>query len=160
MRSNKSNEVPLQNPRYSQTKDSTRGMDFLCFIALFWKMFYHELFETLGSFYRKHSPASIWKLRPCVIWLPFCRDSSFVLWSGEYLLICIRNCQLMIQLPRWCRDRFFECCRGGAVQEQKFGTVGSWKKWRRAWAAVVPDSCSIPKWWRAKDTWIAAVHHH
>ena len=107
MWSNKSNEVPLQNPRHNQNKDSTRGMDFLCFIALFWKMFYHELFETLGSFYRKHSPASIWKLRPCVVWLPFCRDSSFRLWSAEYLLICIRNCQPMIWLPRWHRVRFF-----------------------------------------------------
>lgn len=51
-----------------------------------------------------------------------------------------------------------------AVEEEPYrnrnSELGSWKKWRRAWAAVVPDSCSIPKWWRAKDTWIAAVHHH
>lgn len=49
MWSKKSNEVLLQNPRRNQSKDSSRGMDFLCFIALFWKIFYHELFET-GEF--------------------------------------------------------------------------------------------------------------
>ncbi|NXK98697.1 CE350 protein, partial [Formicarius rufipectus] len=33
MWSNKSNEVPLQNPRHNQSKDSTRGMDFLYLTA-------------------------------------------------------------------------------------------------------------------------------
>lgn len=42
MWSNKSKEVPVQNLRHNQTKDSARGRNFLWFIALFWKMFYHE----------------------------------------------------------------------------------------------------------------------
>ncbi|NWW51260.1 CE350 protein, partial [Pedionomus torquatus] len=35
MWSNKSNEVPLQNPRHNQSKDSTRGMNFLYLTAAF-----------------------------------------------------------------------------------------------------------------------------
>lgn len=57
---NKSNEVPLQNPKHNQSKDSTRGKDFLCSAALFWEIFCHELFETLGNCSREHSPAPVW----------------------------------------------------------------------------------------------------
>uniref|UniRef100_A0A7M4EHU9 Centrosomal protein 350 n=1 Tax=Crocodylus porosus TaxID=8502 RepID=A0A7M4EHU9_CROPO len=39
MWSSKSKEVPLQNPRHSQNRDSTRGMDLLCCIILLKKRF-------------------------------------------------------------------------------------------------------------------------
>lgn len=134
MWSNKSNEVPLQNPRHNQNKDSTRGMDFCWFIVLFWKMFYNEVFETSGSFSRRHSPALVWKIRPCVGWLPFCNK---VVWYSALQSICWSTLGIASQ---GCQDGtetgFSESCRGGAVQEQKSRTVGSRKKSKE------PESCS------------------
>lgn len=78
MWSSKSNEVPLQNPRHNQSKDSTRGEGFLYSAALFWEIFCHELFETLGNCSRKHSPASVWEYKHVFRGFLFA-DSSFVL---------------------------------------------------------------------------------
>lgn len=134
MWSNKSNEVPVQNPRHNQNKDSSRGMDFRWFIALFWQMFYNKVFENLGSFSRGPSPPSVWKIRPCVMWLPFC---SKAVWYSALQSICWSALGIASQ---GCQDGmetgFFESCRGGAVQEQKSRAVGSWEK------SEEPESCS------------------
>lgn len=84
MWSSKSNEVPLQNPRHNQSKDSARGKDFLSSAALFWEILCHGLSETLGTCSRKHSPASVWELRACVLWLAFCRLQFCTLISGVF----------------------------------------------------------------------------